>query len=128
MEFICPNKIKSCTDLILYFLDINGGITKSEYHNNFLDMYALDHDLIRETTFYHGTRYKEIVIFEDGLTHLKIFNEKGIELYYRDSNGIQIIFNEKGLPVSKIRYLDDSVICKKNIEVIFNTLYSDNIN
>lgn len=122
-KFICPSKIKSCTDLILYFLDLNGGITTSLYEETFLRMYALDHDLIRQTTYFDGKKYKEIVIFENGLTHLKIFNKKEQELYYRDSNGIQIIFDVEKDETSKIRYLDDCVICKKNIEVIFNTLY-----
>lgn len=121
MTLKCPKSITNCSNLVTYFfekLDLPPGLV---YKNESETVVVINENLIKYLLTNKSKIEKSITISKDGTVHLKFFDKKSREIYYRSSCGMQVVtINNK--VISKINYLDDSVLCSTNICQIFENL------
>ena len=122
-DFSCPSDIRCCTNFVRLCIERSGGLKDVFHDDDNMCIIGLKDKYLKQQVFYNGHLDKEVTILPEGSVHLKFFDKRNREIYYRSSCGIQIITVDDHI-VSKLNYLDDCVLCKNNVIEIFNVAYN----
>ena len=122
-DFMCPKSVTCCSDFLQHCLSLVQNVDAASYLKHPCHLVYSRKYGIRGTYFYGVHFYREVVIFPDGSSHLKMFDYKDQECYYRDSSGIQLVFVDNK-QFSRVNYLDDCVMNHFEVEFIFDKLFN----